>query len=295
MDQALDQFLHYLVVEKGLSANTIDAYGHDLARFLDFAKNRGMETAGKIDRVEVKGFLHSLQKEGLSARSRARNLAAVRSFFRFLIQEGILEANPIEDVESPEMTRALPETLTVRDVEKLLCQPDTRSPLGVRDRAMLEILYATGMRVSELVCLPVNQLNLEGGFVVLYGKGSKERAVPLGQEAIHWIMLYLQTGREMLLKKKDSPFLFVDRSGTRISRQGFWKALKAYGLKAGIRKRMTPHLLRHSFATHLLEGGADLRSVQMMLGHEDISTTQIYTHVTKNRLKKVHKKYHPRG
>ncbi len=202
MDQALDQFLHYLVVERGLSANTIDAYGHDLVRFLDFAKKQGIQEVGKIDKYEVKGFLHSLQKQGLSARSRARNLVAVRTFFRFLVQEAILEANPVEDFESPEMVRALPETLTVKDVEKLLRQPDTRSPLGVRDRAMLEILYATGMRVSELVGLPVNQLNLEGGFVVLYGKGSKERAVPLGQEAIHWILVYLQTGRATLLKKK---------------------------------------------------------------------------------------------
>jgi integrase/recombinase XerD len=295
MEQSLDQFLHYLVVEKGLSPNTIDAYSHDLTRFAAFLRRQGVEDFGRADKYEIKGFLQSLQKQGLSARSRARNLVAIRTFFRFLTQEGILQTNPVEDFESPKMVRTLPETLTVGEIERLLGQPDTRSPLGLRDRAMIEILYATGMRVTELVRLPVNQLNLEGGFVLLYGKGSKERVVPLGQEAMNWVKLYLQTGRDLLLKREESSFLFLDRSGTQISRQCFWQTLKRYGLRAGIPKRITPHLLRHSFATHLLEGGADLRSVQMMLGHEDISTTQIYTHVTRDRLKKVHEKYHPRG
>jgi integrase/recombinase XerD len=295
MDQALDEFLRYLIVEKGLAANTIEAYGHDLNRFLDYLKKRDIDEVARIGKFDVKGFLIQLQKQGLSARTRARNLVAIRTFFRFLVQEGILETDPVEDLESPKMVRTLPETLTVQDVEKLLDQPDPRSPLGIRDRAMLEILYATGMRVSELVHLPMNQLNLEGGYVLLYGKGSKERAVPLGQEAMNRVMLYLKTARGRFVKKTESPFLFIDRSGTEMSRQGFWKTLKRYGQRAGIRKRITPHLLRHSFATHLLERGADLRSVQMMLGHEDISTTQIYTHVTGERLKKVHEKYHPRG
>jgi integrase/recombinase XerD len=180
-------------------------------------------------------------------------------------------------------------------VEQLLEQPNPETPLGVRDRAMLELLYATGLRVSELTRLPINQVNLEGGYVLLYGKGSKERVVPLGKEAIDWITQYLNTARAKLSKGKDSPFLFINRSGKEMSRQHFWKTLKAYGQKAGIRKRITPHLLRHSFASHLLERGADLRSVQMMLGHVDISTTQIYTHVTGERLKKVHQRYHPRG
>jgi integrase/recombinase XerD len=219
----------------------------------------------------------------------------VRTFFRFLIQEGSLETNPVEDFESPRIARVLPDTLTIKEVERLLDQPDPGSPLGIRDRAMLEILYATGMRVSELVHLPMNQLNLEGGFVILYGKGSKERVVPLSREALSRILFYLKAARGSFIKKKESPFLFVDRSGTKMSRQVFWRRLKEYGRKAGIQKRITPHLLRHSFATHLLERGADLRSVQMMLGHEDISTTQIYTHVTRERLKKIHQKYHPRG
>jgi integrase/recombinase XerD len=295
MELVLDSFLHYLLVEKGLSANTLEAYGHDLNRFLGYLKTRGVDEIISITKMEVKGFLIHLQKEGLSARTRARNLVSVRTFFRFLTQEGALMANPVEDFESPKLARVLPDTLTIKEVERLLDQPDLRSPLGIRDRAMLEILYATGMRVSELVHLPMNQLNLEGGFVLLYGKGSKERVVPLGQEAMNRIIFYLKAARGNFIKKKDSLFLFVDRSGTKMSRQVFWRRLKEYGRRAGIQKRITPHLLRHCFATHLLERGADLRSVQMMLGHEDISTTQIYTHVAGERLKKVHQKYHPRG
>jgi integrase/recombinase XerD len=207
----------------------------------------------------------------------------------------MLEANPVEDIESPAVAKTLPEILSLKEVEQLLEQPDPQTLLGLRDRAMLELLYATGMRVSELTCLPMNQINLEGGYVLVCGKGSKERVVPLGRESIQWVTQYLRAARGKLAKGKESPFLFINRSGNQMSRQRFWKSLKAYGLKAGIGKRITPHLLRHSFASHLLEGGADLRSVQMMLGHVDISTTQIYTHVTRERLKKVHQRYHPRG
>ena len=189
----------------------------------------------------------------------------------------------------------LPEILSVKEVEQLLEQPDTQALLGIRDRAMLELLYGTGMRVSELVQIPINQLNVEGGYVLLYGKGSKERIVPLGREAMKWVTVYLQTARGRLAKGRESPLLFVSRAGRGMSRQRFWKSIKAYGRKAGIKKRITPHLLRHSFASHLLERGADLRSVQMMLGHSDISTTQIYTHVAGERLKKVHQRHHPRG
>lgn len=295
MEQLLDQFLHYLVVEKGLSKNTIEAYSHGLSRFLNHLREKGVEEIRDVGKFHVRGFLLTLRKRKLSTKTIVRNLVVVRTFFRFLIQEGILESNPVEELESPKVAKTLPEILTLREIEQLLEQPKLQTPLGIRDRAMLEILYATGMRVSELTHLPAHQVNLEGGYVLLYGKGSKERVVPLGSEAMKWVALYLKTARGKLAKGKESALLFINRSGRGMSRQGFWKNLKDYARRAGLRKRITPHLLRHSFASHLLERGADLRSVQMMLGHVDISTTQIYTHVTGERLKKVHQRYHPRG
>ncbi len=295
MDQLLDQFLHYLVVEKGLSENTIEAYSHGLVRFLDHLKSKKIQDVRDIRKFDIQGFLLALRKKNLSTRSVVRNLSAIRSFFRFLVQEGILETNPLEDLESPKVAKRLPEILSLKEIERILEQPNLQTPLGMRDRAMLEMLYATGMRVSELTHLPTHQLNLEGGYVLLYGKGSKERIVPIGSEAMKWVVLYLQGARRALSKGKESGFLFINRSGKGMSRQRFWKNLKNYAQKAGLHKRITPHLLRHSFASHLLERGADLRSVQMMLGHVDISTTQIYTHVTGEKLKKVHQQYHPRG
>ena len=295
MEQLLDQFLHYLIVEKGLSKNTIEAYSHGLTRFLTHLREKGVQEIQNVDKFHIRSFLLVLRKKNLNTRSIVRNLVAIRTFFRFLIQEGILESNPVEELESPKMARTLPEILTLKEIEQVLEQPDLQTPLGTRDRAMLEILYATGMRVSELTQLPIQQVNLEGGYVLLYGKGSKERIVPLGSEAMNWVAVYLKTARGILSKGKESPSLFINRSGKGMSRQGFWKNLKNYARRSGLYKRITPHLLRHSFASHLLERGADLRSVQMMLGHADISTTQIYTHVTGERLKKVHKQYHPRG
>ncbi len=295
MEEFLDQFLHYLVVEKGLSKNTIDAYSHGLNRFLDYLKKKGIQEIPRVNKFDVRAFLLALKQKGLSTKSVVRNLVAIRSLFQFLIREGILETNPIETLESPKIPKTLPEILTLKEVEQLLEQPNPQTPMGMRDRAMLEVLYATGMRVSELTHLPMNQVNLEGGYVLVFGKGSKERIIPLGSEAMKWVALYLKGAREKLAKRKESPFLFISRMGRGMSRQQFWKHIKAYGRRAGIQKRITPHLLRHSFASHLLEGGADLRSVQMMLGHVDISTTQIYTHVTGERLKKVHQRYHPRG
>jgi integrase/recombinase XerD len=295
MEQLLDQYLHYLIVEKGLSKNTIDAYSHGLTRFLDYLRTKKVQEMPKVTKFDIRAFLLGLKKQGLSTKTVVRNLVAIRTFFRFLVQEGILEANPIEELESPKMARTLPEILSLKEVEQLLEQPHPQTPMGIRDRAILEVLYATGMRVSELTQLPINQVNLEGGYVIVLGKGSKERIIPLGSEAMKWVAFFLKVARERLSKGKESPFLFINRSGRRMSRQQVWKNIKAYGRKAGIRKRITPHLLRHSFGSHLLEGGADLRSVQMMLGHVDISTTQIYTHVTGERLKKVHQRYHPRG
>lgn len=295
MEQLLDQFLHYLIVEKGLSKNTIEAYSHGLSRFLNHLRGKGVEEIQEVGKFDVRGFLLALKKKNLSAKTIVRNLVAIRTFFRFMVQEGILETNPVEELESPKVAKTLPEILTLKEIEQVLEQPDLQTPLGMRDRAMLEMLYATGMRVSELTHLPTHQVNLEGGYVLLYGKGSKERIVPLGSEAMKWVTLYLKESRGILAKGKESPSLFINRSGKGMSRQRFWKNLKEYARRAGLRKRITPHLLRHSFASHLLEGGADLRSVQMMLGHVDISTTQIYTHVTGERLKKIHKQYHPRG
>ncbi len=295
MNHFLDQYLHYLIIEKGLVRATVEAYSQGLTRFFDFLKKKGIQEVQSVSKLDVRAFLFSLKKEGLSIKTVARNLVALRTFFRFLVQEGILRLNPVEEIESPKMTRTLPDVLTLKEVESLLEQPNPKTPLGMRDRAMLEMLYATGMRVSELTRLQTHQVNLEGGYVLLFGKGSKERVVPLGQEAIRWVNLYLKEVRGKLSKGKESPFLFINRMGRGMSRQMFWKNIKVYARKAGIQKRITPHLLRHSFATHLLERGADLRSVQMMLGHVDISTTQIYTHVTGERLKKVHQRYHPRG
>ena len=295
MEQWLDQLLHYLIVEKGLSKNTIEAYSHGLSRFLNHLRGKGVQEIRDVGKFDVRGFLLALKKENLSAKTIVRNLVAIRTFFRFLVQEGILETNPVEDLESPKVAKTLPEILTLKEIEQLLEQPNLQTPLGMRDRAMLEMLYATGMRVSELTHLPTHQVNLEGGYVLLYGKGSKERIVPLGSEAIKWVTLYLKESRGILAKGKESPFLFINRSGKGMSRQGLWKNIKNYTRRAGLRKRITPHLLRHSFASHLLEGGADIRSVQMMLGHADISSTQIYTHVTGERLKKIHQRYHPRG
>ena len=295
MEQLLDQFLHYLIVEKGLSKNTIEAYSHGLTRFLNHLREKGGQDIREVGKFHIRGFLLALRRKNLNTKSIVRDLVAIRTFFRFLIQEGVLESNPVEELESPKVAKTLPEILTLKEIEQILEQPNLQTPLGIRDRAMLEILYATGMRVSELTRLPIHQVNLEGGYVLLYGKGSKERVVPLGSEAMKWVTVYLKTARGILSKGKEDPSLFINRSGKGMSRQRFWKSLKDYARKAGLRKRISPHLVRHSFASHLLERGADLRSVQMMLGHVDISTTQIYTHVAGERLKKIHKQYHPRG
>ncbi len=295
MHQSLDRFLHYLIVEKGLSKNTIEAYSHGLNRFLNYLRGKGTEEVREISKFDIREFLLFLKRKGLSSKTLARNLVSIRVFLRFLTEESILSANPAEEIESPKTAKTLPEILSLEEVETLLEQPDPQIPQGMRDRAMLEMLYATGMRVSELTRLQVNHVHLDAGYVLVYGKGSKERIVPIGNEAIKWARRYMGETRERLLKKRESPFLFVNRSGKPMSRQYFWKSIKAYGRRAGIRKRITPHLLRHSFASHLLERGADLRSVQLMLGHADISTTQIYTHVTGERLKKIHQRYHPRG
>ncbi|MFH1091626.1 MAG: site-specific tyrosine recombinase XerD, partial [Pseudomonadota bacterium] len=243
----------------------------------------------------IMGYFLELSQAGVGPRSRARVLSALKSFYRFLVKEGLMSENPASTVESPRHARYLPQTLSLDEVESLLSAPDVSTPGGLRDRAMLEVLYATGLRVSELISLQLGQVNLEAGYLRTLGKGSKERLVPLGDEAKVWVGRYLAEARNRWLRKKPSPYLFLSRRGTRLSRQYFWRQVRDYTLRADITKRVSPHTLRHSFATHLLARGADLRSVQMMLGHADISTTEIYTHVARERLKKLHHDHHPRG
>jgi len=291
------RFCNYIVVEQRLSENTVDAYSRDVAGFLDFIDEQ-LDAKNLMDctRVDFLSFLVQAQKNGLSSRSLARTISSLKTFYNFMVSDGLLQSNPLLNVESPKIPGKLPDILTRMEVENLIKAPDTEKPVGLRDRVLLEVLYATGVRVSELVSLLMTDINLEAGFIKVMGKGSKERVIPLGQEAISWLKNYVETSRTFFISSsRTSPFVFLNRSGTKLSRQGFWKILRKYCLKAGISKRVSPHTLRHSFATHILEGGADLRSVQMMLGHSDISTTQIYTHLTTGWLKKIHTKYHPRG
>ncbi len=295
LDQLADQFINYLVVEKGLSKNTVVAYSRDLILYLEFLRSNGIADIAAADTTLVLKHLVELRDAGLGPRSRARHLVTLRGFYRFLVQQKIIDANPAKIVGLPKAGMRLPDVLKVDEVLQLLEAPDPSKPLGVRDAAMLELLYAAGLRVSELIKVGMAAINLEACFVRVIGKGSKERIVPIGLVAKKKIDAYLTSGRPILLKGRPSPYLFVTRSAVSMTRQGFWKLLRQYALKTGISHRITPHTLRHSFATHLLERGADLRSVQVMLGHVDISTTQIYTHVAQERLKAVHTQYHPRG
>jgi len=295
MDQYLDLFLNFLVVEKGLSKNTLDAYGRDLARYLSFLREERIDTPEEIRTVFLLRFLARLKEEGLGPRSRARVLVSLRGFHRFLHVEGYCEQNPASRIEAPKNLPGLPKVLSSSEVESLLGAPCGEGALALRDRAMLEVLYATGLRVSELVGLAIGQLHLDAGFLRATGKGSKQRIVPLGEVATEAVTRYIDFGRPLLLKEGTTDALFLNRSGRGLTRQGFWKMMKRRAREAGIFKNITPHTLRHSFATHLLENGADLRAVQTMLGHADIATTQIYTHVTRERLHKVHEKHHPRG
>jgi len=290
MTDLVDSYIHYLRVEKGLSRNTLEAYSRDLRTFSEYWGERGLEG---FSRREVAGFSRYLAERGLSPRSIQRILIALRGFFRFLTLEGILEEDPLEDISLPSFYRKLPDVLSRQQVERLLDQPDPSTPLGLRDSALLEVLYGTGMRVSEASDLKLGSLQLELGFVLIRGKGDKERLVPLGEIAREKLQRYLVEARPKLIKGRDSGYVFLNPRGKRMSRQGIWKVIKKYALKAGL-EGVTPHSLRHSFATHLLEGGADLRSVQALLGHADISTTQIYTAVGIDYLKAVHRRYHPR-
>ena len=295
MENLLDQFLNYLVVEKGLSLNTLESYSRDLNKYLDFLSVKGIKDISTTSDVTIVSFITALKKNRLSNRSIARNVTSIKMFYKFLTENHYITKNPALIIETAKGETKLPQVLSIAEVELLLQKPDRNAVRGLRDAALLELLYATGLRVSELVSLPVNNLNLEAGYLIAYGKGSKERLVPIGEVAQNAIREYLNKGRPALLGNSQSHYLFLTRNGRPFTRQGFWKLLKKYTLSAGIQKNISPHTLRHSFASHLLERGADLRSVQMMLGHVDISTTQIYTQVTTERLKKIHNQFHPRS
>jgi integrase/recombinase XerD len=293
----ISSYLMHVRVEKGLSVNTIFAYKRDLQKFDEFARKRKLtlESVGRDDLVD---FLAGLYRLKLESRTVARQLVTLRNFFRFAQIQELISEDPTINLESPKIRRHLPGYLRLEEVEKLLEQPDAKTPMGLRDRAMLEVLYSTGLRVSELTGLGVNDLDTKVGYVRCIGKGDKERIVPVGKKALGMVDKYLREGRPQLLrnaKASSGPALFINRRGAALSRVGVWKILSAYGRRAGLRVALTPHMLRHSFATHLLERGADLRSVQLMLGHADISTTQIYTHVVEERLKQIYKAHHPRA
>jgi integrase/recombinase XerD len=287
-------YLDYARVEKGLASNSLSSYRRDLAEFIESLRGSGQELAA-VTREDIRRFLAKLYRRGLNARSVARHLVSLRNLFRFLVKEGKISNDPTADVDAPKLDQTLPKYLTTEEVDALLEQPDTSTPAGLRDKAMLELLYATGMRVSELVGVRSEDFDANLGVVRCQGKGSKERLIPVGKSALRAIDNYLRRSRGVLAKNPEVRFLFLNRRGGRLSRVGFWKLLGRYGLKTGVAPRLTPHVVRHSFATHLLERGADLRSIQLMLGHSDISTTQIYTHVLKERLKQVYETHHPRA
>jgi integrase/recombinase XerD len=291
----IDTYISYLRDVRRVSPNTVESYARDLAALADFAEKR-TSSVEALTRRDLEAFVRSLMTMGLSPRSVARAVACVRGFYRFLALERKLDQSPASDLRAPRAWPALPKFLDLDEVDRLLAEPDVSTPRGLRDKALLEVLYASGMRVSELVAVKPGDLNLAEGYLTCIGKGDKQRIVPIGQQATDWLQRYMRDGRPTLLRKRSSPWLFVNaRDGGRLSRIGFWKVLKAYGLKAGITREISPHVLRHSFATHLLERGADLRAIQVMLGHADLSTTQIYTHVLEARLRAVYDRFHPRS
>jgi integrase/recombinase XerD len=286
----IEDFLNYLTLEKGYSSNTIEAYGRDLKDFFNFLKKDWRD----VTKEDVLLYLRELQKKGFSQRSSSRVLSTFRTFFKYLILEGVIKVNPLSGIKGIRQTKSLPAYLTMEEVEELLSLPELSNPIGKRDKAILELMYATGLRVSELVELKMGDLELDEGFIYVMGKGGKRRMVPIGEIALKYLSIYLNV-REEFFEGKGNPFIFLNYKGEPLTRQGLWKIIKGYGKKIGIADKLTPHTLRHSFATHLLERGADLRSIQIMLGHSRISTTQIYTHIAAERLRRVWEKFHPRA
>ena len=296
MKSQIADFLQFLKAERNLAKNTINAYGGDLEKFRKYLAGRKKEKSSLVNLADIQNYSRTLKAGNIAASSIGRNLISIKMFFRFLLREGIIKKDPSQDLEPPINWPKLPECLTILETENLLNQPVLRNKTGFRDRAILELLYATGMRVSELINLKVSDLNLKVGYVRCLGKGEKERIIPIGRPARDVLEKYLEKIRPAFVKSRgETFFLFINRAGRPFSRQAVWKIIKKYAQKTRLSKNITPHTLRHSFATHLLQGGADLRSVQEMLGHVNIATTQIYTHVNRERLKEVHKKYHPRG
>jgi integrase/recombinase XerD len=297
MEDNLKDFMHFMLVEKGLAKNTLLSYERDLKSYMRYLKSiESIDSLNNVQRVHIVHFLGFLKEQGKSAKTLARHVASVRAFHQFLLRDKATNQDPTVHIETPKLERSLPKVLSLQEVEKLLDTPNKQGHFGLRDKAMIELLYATGIRVSELINIDLEDVHLTMGFVRVIGKGDKERIVPVGRTASEAIQAYLNNGRPHFISKKHrSNALFLNNLGNRLTRQGFWKILKKLTQEAGIIKELTPHTLRHSFATHLLENGADLRAVQEMLGHADISTTQIYTHVTKTRLKDVYSKFHPRA
>lgn len=295
MDGYVSEFIHYLAEERGLAQNTLESYGRDLRQYKTYLQSNHRDLLNDSNHDTILTYLDSLQSKGRAKSTISRNLAAIKSFYQYLVRQRYLEKDPAATMESPKLEKKLPKILTVQEVEELLKQPNITVPGGLRDKAMLELLYATGIRVSELINLNISDANLDMGYIKCAGKGTRDRIVPLGSIASKCVLEYMNKGRGKLIRTYDESALFVNHHGNRLTRQGFWKIIKKYAHEARITKDITPHTLRHSFATHLLENGADLRSVQEMLGHADISTTQIYTHVTKNHLKEVYDKAHPRA
>ena len=295
MKEYIEEFLNYLAVERNLAKNTLLAYRRDLGKYSAYLKTKKVTNLDRISRKNVTDFMYQQKEAELSANSICRALAAIKTFHRFLVRERLAKEDPTSLVETPKLWKRVPDVLTVQEVEAMLKAAEGRGWQAVRDRAILELFYASGMRVSELSDLKLEQINLEAGYVRCFGKGSKERLIPIGKRAKDTVGKYCEKVRGRLAKDAEETHLFLSRLGKKISRQSLWKLIKCYARKANIRKEIKPHTLRHSFATHLLENGADLRSVQEMLGHSDISTTQIYTHVDKERLKHIHKEFHPRG
>jgi len=295
MRNLLNQYFNHLLIEKGAAGNTMEAYGRDLNRYVSFLEQKGLTDVRSVVPNTVIDFLVQIKGEGLSPNSMNRLLAALRGFYKFLLQEKVLEESPLANIELAKVWMRLPDTVSKEEMNLILSQPGDQTPPALRDSAMLELLYATGLRVSELISLTMSSINWQVGFLIVMGKGSKERVVPVGKTAYDCVRRYIDEARPKLIKTKTTDVLFLNRFGGAFSRQGLWKIIIRYVQKAGLQKNVHPHTFRHSFASHLLEGGADLRAVQVMLGHADISTTQIYTHVTRDRLKEIHRKFHPRG